>query len=96
MNERLIGQVLAIFFILVAMAYMLNGKGLAAKVAGWPLRALRAILRPVWRRVRRLLSKANHWAGAQIEKGARWFFRKLWSVITRSASFLWRRIRGLP
>ena len=51
------GQLIAFFIFLVALAHAMGGKDASARVARWPLRLTKFILRTMGRKCRKLLRK---------------------------------------
>jgi len=82
MNDLLIGQILAIFILLYAMAYMVGGKTLSAKLSKWTLKQIKRSLRWIWKQVAGKKARSFYW---RIIKGAwkkfaaffRWTYRKV-------------------
>lgn len=66
MNDVFIGQLLAIVFLVLAMGYMVGGKGLSAKMC-----------RGALKRIKGMLKKTLKWGWKQCKALLRWTWNKI-------------------
>jgi len=75
MTELFIGQILAIFILIIGMTHMVGGKGLSAKVARLPLKLIRRLINGLGK----LLTSLLEFAWKQFTAFIRWGWTRITS-----------------